>query len=95
MTDLAHPLIAESDHTCWGCPDQYEGTLTDGRWFYLRYRWGVAQLGVGVDLDDAVRDSCGGSSRRISDGLAGIFESDEQRDEVFAALLGERLERAS
>jgi len=75
-------------------PDQHEGTLVDGRWFYLRLRWGVAVLGLGDTLDAAVEDSTGGQSVFVGDSLMGKFESDGQRDQVFSSLL-ERAVRAT
>ena len=30
--------------TCEACPSQWEGTLDDGRNFYIRYRWGYLSL---------------------------------------------------
>lgn len=80
MSGINHPLVLESAHTCSACPDQYEGTLTDGTEFYLRYRSGRAELGVGADQDAAVMDTIDGAriSEQIGDYLDGMFDSDEQ-----------------
>lgn len=43
--------------TCAACPTQWEGTLTDGRWFYFRYRHGTVAMGVGYDLAEAIHNS--------------------------------------
>ena len=41
------------------CPTQFEGTLEDGRTFYIRYRWGYfsfkASYNKSNDVMDAVR----------------------------------------
>lgn len=50
-------LVTDYVCSCAGCPMQYEGTLVDGRWFYFRYRYGRASLGIGRTLDDAVSDT--------------------------------------
>jgi len=94
MSGINHPLVLESAHTCSACPDQYEGTLTDGTAFYLRYRSGHAELGVGADLDAAVMDTIDGARtcEQIGDYLDGMFDSDAQRDAVFGRLLARRLE---
>lgn len=96
---LAHPLIREQKRTCLACPEQYEGTLQDGRFFYFRYRFGTARLSVGLTQDNAIW--AGSPYRRhhpqpayskyavleIGDDLQGIFDNNEQRDQVFAKLM--------
>lgn len=79
--------ILASKQTCYGCPEQYEGKLTDGRWFYFRYRWGYASLAVGDDHDAVMGRQDVGMG--VGDGLQGIFDSPEQRDRVFGELLAE------
>lgn len=51
---INHPDVAEQRLTCEACPVQIEGRLTDGRWFYFRYRYGVARLGIAADLPGAL-----------------------------------------
>jgi hypothetical protein len=51
---ITDPRIATAERTCDLSPTQYEGALTDGRVWYLRYRWGRLSLGAGADLDEAV-----------------------------------------
>lgn len=48
---------AEARITCQAMPWQAEGRLHDGRWFYMRVRHNVAELGLGATLDDAIDDS--------------------------------------
>lgn len=42
-------------HTCVGAPDQWEGQLEDGRYFYIRGRHGYLRASVGSSVDAAVR----------------------------------------
>ena len=85
MRPLTHPLIETSANTCSSNPEQYEGRLTDGRWFYFRYRFGRADLGFGPDIDTAVDDSL---NHRLPIGgrYQGEFDDVDQRDAVFARL---------
>ncbi|HEU4540395.1 MAG TPA: hypothetical protein VFR23_04650 [Jiangellaceae bacterium] len=87
---MRNPAVAEWVQTCWGCPDQYEGRLADGRWFYFRYRYGWATLGLGADLGEAIGDR-NRAGMDVGDNLRGVFGSDEERDEVFDQLLAWRL----
>lgn len=91
MTDL-HPDVAEYRQTCAACPEQYEGRLTDGRWFYFRVRWGKARLAIGDTLDEVL-----GREHVITtfgDPMQGQFEEEGQREAVFAELLADwRYER--
>lgn len=58
-TPLDHPAVATQELTCPSVPVQIQGELTDGRWFYFRCRFGVAELGFGHDLESAVMDTFG------------------------------------
>lgn len=66
------------------CPEMYEGRLRSGRPFYLRYRNGLVTLKV--ESDDLANCS---ASIAHGDELAGIFESSENREIVFARLYRE------
>lgn len=55
MTDsLLHARVTHLAQTCAGCPSQWEGSLDNGHAIYIRYRWGLLQIGAGHTLDDAV-----------------------------------------
>jgi hypothetical protein len=90
MSALSHPVVATSAYTCWGCPEQYEGQLVDGRFFYFRFRWGVATLGLGITPDAAVEDDRE-ARFAVGDNLRGVFDDDLERDLIFARLLAERI----
>lgn len=82
---MRNPQILSSEQTCFGCPEEHEGRLTDGRWFYFRYRSGWASLAVRDNYEDVAGQQDVGME--VGDGLQGIFDNSEQRDEVFAELL--------
>lgn len=84
---LTNPRIATQERTCHACPEQYDGTLHDGRHFYFRYRYGVASLGLDKDPDRAVENSWLNELEVGDDGWAGVFESDIERNKAFAELL--------
>jgi hypothetical protein len=86
--EIRHPDVATCEILCLGCPEEYAGTLTDGRHFYLRYRWGTASLTLAA-TDDPARLLGGEPAAEISAGAetSGMFRGDGERDKVFAALL--------
>jgi hypothetical protein len=86
MDELHHPAIVVANQTCHGCPEQWEGQLNDGRRFYFRYRHGSAGLGIGLDPAAAAEDWRRLESPRVGRGDRGWFESNEERDAVFAEL---------
>lgn len=57
MSPTFDELVSSYTLTCPSVPTQYEGTLTDGRVFYFRYRFAKAELGIGATDDAAVSDS--------------------------------------
>ncbi|MFI2663325.1 hypothetical protein [Micromonospora carbonacea] len=93
MADLSkidHPLIATQQQTCWVCPDQWEGTLTNGSLFYYRYRSGWASLGIAAPGGEPAADP-GEVGVAWGDPLQGAFDSDNDRTRVFTLLLRRRL----
>lgn len=87
---LADPRIANHYMTSYACPEQYDGELTTGEFFYFRYRHGYAALYLkwgevpyGPDSADAY------TGMSVGDSLQGIFENDEQRNATFKKLLDE------
>lgn len=83
---IEHPLIETQKYTCFACPEQYEGILKDGRWFYFRYRFGRARLDVGNTGSGGV-DREASAWMQIGDELQGVFDSHKQRDQVFTQLM--------
>ena len=46
----------EVKRTCDFCPSQWEGTTDNGKTAYLRYRWGKLWLGIGKNLNEAIKN---------------------------------------
>lgn len=83
---INNSAVAETTQTSRVCPEVWEGTLTDGTWFYLSLWRGMAELGVGATRDAAWGDALR-QCIRIGDDLLGVYESKTRRDDTFAALL--------
>ena len=94
---LDHPDILRAVQTCSAVPDQWEGELRDGRAFYYRYRFGRVTLAVGPGRSDVAgitHPTEAGPATQVAilghgDGLSGMFETDEERSEIFGQLLAE------
>jgi hypothetical protein len=69
--------IVELRHTCEACPAQWEGRLEDGRYLYVRYRWGTLQVGLGPTFGDAV-----GNSHHDEVEIGGAFDGYLSYDEL-------------
>lgn len=41
--------VAYLEQTCTACPSQWEGKMEDGRYVYIRYRWGALSWTVGEE----------------------------------------------
>lgn len=66
--------------TCIACPSQWEGALEDGRAIYARYRHGELSVGVGNDIDEAVRNGMSDQALhadQIGDGVDGFMNFQE------------------
>jgi hypothetical protein len=48
--------VVEIERTCQAFPSQWEGKTDDGRFVYVRFRWGLLRIGVGATLDLAIID---------------------------------------
>jgi len=53
---MTPPVVVELEQTCDGCPAQWQGRTADGRYVYVRYRWGWLQVGFGATFDEAIGD---------------------------------------
>jgi hypothetical protein len=51
------PTVVALKQTSSVAPAQWEGTLDDGRAFYAHYRRGQLSVGLGGDIDEAIRNS--------------------------------------
>ncbi len=48
--------LVELTRTCEACPAQWEGRTDDGRYVYMRYRWGSFGFSLGLTREEAVRN---------------------------------------
>ncbi len=67
--------LTSLEKTCWACPAQWEGQLDDGRYIYIRYRWGYLQVGYGKTIDEAIDNRNYGT--KIGDDFDGYLETPE------------------
>jgi hypothetical protein len=84
--NLNHPRVRVAVKLCPARPEEYEGRLATGKHFYFRLRWGVACLGLGDSLDQAVANS-GTCMRSVGGPHDGEWISEDLRDQVFADML--------
>ncbi len=49
-------MVSEIKRTCGACPSQWEGRLDDGRFLYVRFRWGSFGFGIGASESAAVEN---------------------------------------
>lgn len=84
------PKVVALRQTSVACPSQWEGTLEDGQAVYARYRYGWLSVGVGDDVDQAVRS---GSTDRalfaggVGAGLDGFLDFEELKIHLQGILL--------
>jgi hypothetical protein len=76
--------VASLTQTCPVCPSQWEGRTTDGRWVYVRYRWGRLRIGVGETLDAAIDNEI--FVRKLGDDLDGRLSYGELKAATHGAV---------
>jgi len=59
--------------TCEACPSQWEAKTSDGRFLYIRFRWGCLTIGSGATIDEAVERFADVVEFELSDGLDGFL----------------------
>ena len=75
--------------TCLACPSQWEGTLEGGRAVYARYRHGELSIGVGDDIDGAVRNARSDVAlyaEEVGDDLDGFMSFEELKAKLCGVL---------
>jgi hypothetical protein len=75
--------------TCLACPSQWEGSLADGRAVYARYRHGELTIGVGDEIDEAVRNARSDVAlyaEEVGDGLDGFMSFEELKAQLCGVL---------
>lgn len=54
LGDVHGLVLTQLEMTCGACPSQWEGRLLDGRFVYVRYRWGCLAVGMEATMEDAI-----------------------------------------
>lgn len=83
------PKLVSLRNTCIACPSQWEGTLEDGRAIYARYRHGELSVGVGNDINEAVRNGMSDQAlfaNDIGNGLDGFMDFQELKARLHGLL---------
>jgi hypothetical protein len=83
------PKVAALTNTCIACPSQWEGALDDGRAVYARYRYGGLSVGIGKDIDEAVRKGMSDQAlyaSDVGDGLDGFMDFKELKAHLHGLL---------
>lgn len=83
------PKVIALRKTSLACPSQWEGALEDGRTIYARYRHGELTVGVGKDIDEAVRSRRDGQAfyaDHVGDALDGFMDVEELRTHLYGLL---------
>jgi hypothetical protein len=82
--------------TCFACPSQWEGQLDDGRYVYIRYRWGMLKARTSlVSVNDAVLQGEVLYSQAHGDALAGEMSTADMLQTIGAQYDQELDERAA
>jgi hypothetical protein len=72
--------VVELAQTSDASPSQWEGKADDGRFVYVRFRWGHLRIGVGATLDEAItEDRKTIFEQQLSDGLDGELSYEQLR----------------
>jgi hypothetical protein len=79
------PTLQSIEKTCIASPAQWEGTLSDGTFFYVRYRYGVLSVGFGATPQAAIDDHR--FDWELGNGLDGWMEWDQASDHFDRAVL--------
>jgi hypothetical protein len=83
------PKVMALKKTSLACPSQWEGVLEDGRFVYARYRHGELSVGVGDDIEEAVRNGMSDQALymdHVGDGLDGFINFDELKVHLYGLL---------
>lgn len=83
------PKLVALQKTCIACPSQREGALKDGRAVYARYHHGKLRVGVGNNINEAVRNGMSDQAfcaDYIGDRLDGLMEFEELKAHLHGLL---------
>jgi len=60
-------------------PSQWEAKTADGRYLYVRYRWGCLEIGIGVSMDEAIANGGNFFEKQLGDKLDGSMGLEDLR----------------
>ena len=87
-------VIKSLKQTCKACPSQWEGKTADGRFIYIRYRYGFLTVHVGdTPQESYISDRVFGSS--LGDRLDGILSLNELKRATLSVLQWEEDQHAA
>ena len=66
--------------TCFACPSQWEILLKNGKYVYVRYRWGNLGYGIGENIEDAIRNYRYGVN--IGNEMDGVLSQEKMLEEL-------------
>lgn len=68
--------IEKITQTCSACPSQWEGEFTNGKPFYIRYRWGYLSVREGKKGGDVMSAVSGEEifGEQLGDGMDGVID---------------------
>ena len=81
LGDMAESVITVRAliRTCSSCPSQWEGQTRDGRFVYVRYRWGTLSIGIGASREESINHSGNLLDKELGDHLDGVLEFEQLR----------------
>lgn len=85
---MSEIVITKLEQTCTASPSQWEGETSDGRFVYIRYRWGRFQATCAPTLDRAVSclrsdvDAMVLADEQIAGGWDGYMSTDEMKERL-------------
>ena len=85
--------IKTINKTCESHPAQWEGTLTNGKMFHIRYRWGILVIRVSQDATNDIDDALNDDSFCILSECIGDWFDGEMSDIKMLGYLNKALKR--
>ena len=79
-------IVTTLVRTCRRSPAQWEGRTSDGRFVYVRYRWGFLEIGIGVSLDDAISNSGEFFERQLGEAYDGSMGLEQLRQATLGVM---------
>mgnify|MGYP003394749053 CR=1 FL=1 len=74
--------VTQITNTCFACPAHWEGRTDDGKYVYIRYRWGHLSVRVHANEDKFEIDDLYPFDETIGNEFDGVMSYEELRDKV-------------